>query len=218
MHDNATRGFGAKLVETMTTSEFEARYREIRAQGARGWAGANHERSVLKDRQTLDQLNSEGLLPGAGANAIELGCGNGALAAWFSDNGFRYLGIDISETGIAWAAAEQPPSTSIAFRRGDVRDLSPLHDCLVQMIFDSACLHCLIGKDRGFALSEARRVLDPGGVFILSSMCGQPEEMPESVTYDKMHSLLIRNTMPYRTLKSCGMSCNNDPLRGGNFV
>lgn len=181
-------------------SEFEARYKELRARGALGWAGENHQRSVRKDRQILDRLNGQRHLPSMGAHALELGCGNGALASWFSDNGFRYLGVDISKTAIDWAADHHLPSRGVRFCWGDARDLPNLKDCSVQLIFDSACFHCLIGADRDSALSEAFRILDPAGVFILSSMCGSPGELPDGVVFDRKRSLLIRNDTPYRSL------------------
>lgn len=183
-------------------SEFETRYRELHARGALGWAGDNHQRSVLKVRQTLDQLSNKGLLPSNGMLALELGCGNGALADWFSENGFRYLGIDISETAIAWAVECRMQSSGTEFQRGDIRTLSTLADLSVQMILDSSCLHCLIGNERDAALAEVRRIIDPHGIFIMSSMCGVPRELPDGVVFDRARSLLIREGEPYRSLKS----------------
>lgn len=182
-------------------SEFETRYRELYARGGPGWAGDNHQRSVLKDRQTLNRLKNQGLLPSTGMPALEMGCGNGALADWFSENRFRYLGIDISETAVAWAAECHLQTPGVKFQRSDIRALPELADGSVQLTLDSSCLHCLIGEDRDAALSEARRILAPDGIFIMSSMCGVPRELPDGVFFDKARSLLIREGEPYRSMK-----------------
>ena len=54
----------------------------------------------------------------AGGDVLDLGCGNGIPAAkWWSDNGFRVTGVDLSDTMVERARELVPGST---FLRGDV--------------------------------------------------------------------------------------------------
>lgn len=47
-------------------------------------------------------------------------------------------------------------------------------------VIDGHCLHCIIGQDRDEVLKETYRVLKPGGLFYISTMCGEPKE-PEVI-------------------------------------
>jgi len=56
-------------------------------------------------------------------------------------------------------------------RGGDVRTL-PWADATFDVVRDGHLLHCIIGEDRPTVLGEAIRVLRPGGVFVVFTMCG----------------------------------------------
>lgn len=47
-------------------------------------------------------------------------------------------------------------------------------DARFDIVVDGYCLHCIIGADRAKTLAEVRRVLKPGGLFHIRTMCGDP--------------------------------------------
>jgi SAM-dependent methyltransferase len=112
----------------------------------------------------------------APATVLELGCGMGNLTIPLSDRGFKVTGLDISPTAVAAAqkilrARGNSPRYIVADITSSeaYRDL-PLFDCVV----DSLCLHCIIGQDRQTVLAHVRKVLRPGGFFLVLTMCGDP--------------------------------------------
>lgn len=98
---------------------------------------------------------------------IDLGCGTGRLARHFAENGFDYLGVDLSDEMLAKAREHAHPSAT--FQKANLVDL----DGIPEESFDwAACLFSTLGMIRGEenrrnALLAARRVLKPGGVLAL---------------------------------------------------
>ena len=103
-----------------------------------------------------------------GATVLELGVGGGRTAGPLAKIAGQYIGIDYSQAMVEACRARYP---LLEFRHGDATDLSQFEDGL----FDSAVfsfngIDC-IRDDQGRAkcLSEAARVLKPGGVLVASS-------------------------------------------------
>lgn len=98
---------------------------------------------------------------------LDLGCGTGhfsrALQARFplADG----VALDLAEGMLAHA---RPLGGAQAFIAGDAERL-PLRSATLELIFSSLALQWC--DDFGAVLSEARRVLRPGGVFAFSSLC-----------------------------------------------
>ncbi|NJL08869.1 MAG: class I SAM-dependent methyltransferase [Methylacidiphilales bacterium] len=131
------------------------------------------------------------------------GCGNGVAAFILAELGYVAHGIDISATAIAWAKETQKfAGVECCFVQGDVSEMPEYRDGYFQLIFDGACLHCLIGSRRAKAFREVRRIIAEDGTFVLSSMCGVPKRPPHGVIYDAEHELLLRDSTPYRTIRS----------------
>lgn len=183
--------------------DYEKRYRDLRAAGLPGWAGDCHAGNRLKLAAMLDDLQQSGLLPPAPCPALELGCGNAAMAALLlAERGYRVHGIDISPTAIDWAH-ETFEAAGLAghFIRGDVRTMPDFDAASFALVFDGACLHCLIGADRSLCLAEIRRILQPGGIFIASTMCGPPRSPEACARYDVERQCLVDGGVPSRTLR-----------------
>ena len=105
-------------------------------------------------------------LKAAGARTVlDLGCGNGALTARFTREGFQMTGMDVSETGIAIASRSFP---TIPFLHSDLS--TPLAaECQHQ--FDAVIAvevieHLLLPR---LLLQRVQEALRPGGVFILTT-------------------------------------------------
>lgn len=100
-----------------------------------------------------------------GAEVLDLGCGYGENCAEFVSLGARrVVGVDISERMLA-AAKETYTDEKIEFVRGDMSDLSFIHDTF-DVVFSSLAVHYVENFGR-LAVEVADR-LRPGGYFIFS--------------------------------------------------
>ena len=121
-----------------------------------------------------EALRKEGLPPSG--RLLELGCGEGSLTLSLACKGYQAYGIDIAPTAVAWAQEKaQKQGLAIDFRAGDITDL-PYPDDFFDVVVDGHCLHCIIGEDRGRCLSQVFRITRPGGLFLVNTMCDEPQE------------------------------------------
>jgi len=96
---------------------------------------------------------------------LDLGCGDGRLFQIFRDKNIDYTGIDISEKLIKIAKRKNPNTKFIV---GDALKL-PFPDNSFTKVFNIAVLHHIPSKKlRLQLLSEAKRVLKPDGLLILT--------------------------------------------------
>lgn len=127
-----------------------------------------------QDRQSFYEAPALGALAanadlGAAHSVFELGCGTGRYAAELLRDRLppdaTYLGVDLSATMVGLASERLAPfgaRARAATASGDVR--FPLPDASVDRVLSTYVLD-LLPEDRiREALSEARRVLRPGGL------------------------------------------------------
>lgn len=183
--------------------DFDQRYRELRSADEPGWAGACHNGNQRKLAAVLDELDNLDLLPPPPCPVLELGCGNATMACLLlAQRGYQMHGIDISQTAIDWAGETfRATGHRGRFIRGDVRAMPDIATDSFAMVFDGACLHCLIGADRAPCLNEVRRILQQDGVFVVSTMCGPPRSPEANSRYDAERECLLENGVPARTLR-----------------
>ena len=153
----------------------ELLYRNMRTKGLRCWEELNAKNEhhdgieVYQERFMEDAL----AMPWApkGGVAIELGCGTGPILRWLGKRGFRGVGVDISRTAITMAR-EQTKITGLRFIHGDVCTIGSKMAGSFDLAVDGHCLHCLsLPKDRKAFLRNAFRLLRPGGLLLISTMC-----------------------------------------------
>ena len=103
-----------------------------------------------------------------GMAILDIGVGGGRTAPRLSQLSSRYVGIDYAEGMVAACKRRFP---HLDFRHGDATDLGEFRDGEFDAVVFSFngidCIPELAGRAR--AMSEAARVLRPGGVFIVSS-------------------------------------------------
>lgn len=110
-------------------------------------------------RAELPELN--------GLSVISIGCGSGVDARWLADNGAaKVVGVDISEGLIDIAKQSHP---NIEFKVMDMEKLN-FPDKSFDLAYSSLAIHYV--DDWTKALQEARRVLKPKALYVLS--CGHP--------------------------------------------
>jgi SAM-dependent methyltransferase len=92
-----------------------------------------------------------------GARALDIGCGQGEIAAWLAEHGLPVLGIDIAESALARARARYGEHAGrLEFRRADIcaAALAPRH---FAALVDRGCFHQLSDENlRAYAKNVAR--------------------------------------------------------------
>jgi tRNA (uracil-5-)-methyltransferase TRM9 len=100
-----------------------------------------------------------------GEKVLDLGCGNGRWYKVFKEKKVDYFGIDNSEKLIEIAKEKFPDAK---FFVGDALNL-PFPDDFFDKVYSIALLHHIPSEDfRIKVLKEAKRVLRPGGILILT--------------------------------------------------
>lgn len=106
--------------------------------------------------------------PKPGLRILDVGCGDGMLAAVLAGRGAEVIGLDADEVMLAAARARvQAAEVDVCFMHGDALAL-PFPDKTFDRVTASTLL-CLVG-DSARALSEMARVLKPGGRLVLGDL------------------------------------------------
>jgi ubiquinone/menaquinone biosynthesis C-methylase UbiE len=112
-------------------------------------------------------------------------------------------GVDLSPTAIAWANRKAQESNLRAdFRVGNAVTLEGYADEFVDLVLDGSCLQSVIGDDRRMLMTNVLRVLRPGGLFQVHTICGNNEIMELFVQkdgwcYDPQSRRLSKDRAPY---------------------
>lgn len=123
------------------------------------WPIFTLERYIILN--ALDKIKPEGRL-------VDVGCGPGYLAAQISQKfpDLKVLGLDISEATVINAKRNWPADAydNLGFLVGDAQRL-PVSDSSVDFVVSSLSLHHW--QDAQMAFREVRRILRPGGQFLI---------------------------------------------------
>ena len=174
-------------------------YRKLRARGATGWS-SDDEYAVMFD------LVAPALPPvalGVSPHVLELGSGAGNFSMMLAHEGYTVTGVDISGTAVDWANERARSSgTSVLFRVDDVVELSSCSDATFDAVVDGHCLHCIIGEDRAACLTAVHRVLRPGGVLVVLTMCGEVVDERLRESFDPLAQVMVVGGRPTRYIGS----------------
>jgi 2-polyprenyl-6-hydroxyphenyl methylase/3-demethylubiquinone-9 3-methyltransferase len=100
----------------------------------------------------------------AGAAVLDAGCGPGDFSAWIAGLGYRAVGVDLSSAVVAHARARHP---GISFHAAELEQGLPFADGSFAAAWCSEVLEHLF--DVHAALAELNRVLQPGGLLVLTT-------------------------------------------------
>jgi SAM-dependent methyltransferase len=98
--------------------------------------------------------------------ALDVGCGAGVFSVWLGKQGMDVTGLDLFPEAIAMAekrAADE--GVDVAFVCGDLFAYAP--ESPFDLVFDSGCLHSLVGGSVMAYREQLLRWLAPGGDFVL---------------------------------------------------
>jgi 2-polyprenyl-3-methyl-5-hydroxy-6-metoxy-1,4-benzoquinol methylase len=110
-------------------------------------------------------------LPRTQATVLDIGGGPGRYAVALSQQGYEVSLLDLSENNLSWARAKAQEAgvTLAACARGNAVDLSAFHTENFDVVLLMGPLYHLVREEDCYiALSEAVRVLRPGGVLCVS--------------------------------------------------
>ena len=104
---------------------------------------------------------------------LELGCGNGADAAFLSQRGHAVLATDFSEYAIQTAEAIYQDE-NLKFRKQDLRDPLAFEAAKFDIVYARLSLHYFSDAVTRAIFNEVGRVLRPGGQFLF--MCKSTQD------------------------------------------
>jgi len=173
----------------------EGVYRSLRERNKAGW---NDDHEYARMYELVRHL-----LPAASAGptprVLELGSGAGNFSMLLADKGYEVAGAEISPTAVAWANDRVRGSRAeSAFRVDNVLDLSTFGDGEFDAVIDGHCLHCIIGADRARCLAAAWRVLKPGGMLVVLTMCGEVLDERVGHLFDPSNRCVVVDGRPMR--------------------
>ncbi|HEY1014419.1 MAG TPA: class I SAM-dependent methyltransferase [Herpetosiphonaceae bacterium] len=117
----------------------------------------------------LDQRATGELLAGRRfASILELGCGTGKNTRLLAGLAPRVLALDFSPGMLELARAKLAGAGHVSFAAADLTQPWPCDDAGADLIICNLVLEHI--ADLGWIFAEARRVLQPGGAFLVSEL------------------------------------------------
>ncbi|HUR80114.1 MAG TPA: class I SAM-dependent methyltransferase [Thermoanaerobaculia bacterium] len=110
-------------------------------------------------------LHAVGAL-GRKGRALDLGCGAGVFSVWLAEQGFDVTGIDLFPEAVAMGEARaREHGVKVNFVQGDLFEFSSPQP--FDLVFDSGCLHALMGGSVDKYKRQLLRWLAPQGEYVL---------------------------------------------------
>lgn len=97
--------------------------------------------------------------------ALDVGCGAGVFSVWLAEQGMDVTGIDLFPEAIAMGEARaKEHGVRVNFITGDLFEFQAQP---FDLVYDSGCLHALVGGNVDRYKRQLLRWLAPGGTYIL---------------------------------------------------
>ena len=185
----------AKCVTNYLSHDDE--YQRRRATGSTGWYAAE---AIVQYLKLLTKVFQAPYFPQNG-KLLEVGCGAGDWSLWAAERGYEVSGVDTAPHAIEWALDKcRERGLRAQFRVGDALELAEYDSNAFDIVLDGHCFHCIVGEDRRRFLRAVRRVLKPGGIFHINTMCGTPTCDEYLQEFDATSRCIIRRGVANRYL------------------
>ena len=145
-------------------TRIERAYDAVAEEYAEAFYG-EHEKKP-KDREILHRFSQK---IGDRKPVWDLGCGPGQTAEYLKNLGVEISGLDLSEKLLEQARTVHP---EIQFRKGNILELEFEDDSIAGVVAFYAIVH-FTEEQVGTAFREVFRVLQPGGIFLLTYHIGE---------------------------------------------
>jgi len=145
-------------------NRIENMYDAIAKEWAEAFAG-EHEKKP-KDKEMLCRFSQE---IGDRRPVWDFGCGPGNTTKHLKDLGIEISGLDLSEKILEQAKTINP---EIHFQKGNILDLEFENESIAGVVAFYAIVH-FSAEQVGTAFREVFRVLQPGGIFLLTYHIGE---------------------------------------------
>ena len=94
---------------------------------------------------------------------LDLGCGVGQYSAYFKSQGFDVTAGDISERALTYLNGKDPNIKTV---RLDMTEPLPFENDSFDVVFANLSIHFFSAEDTENLISEVKRILKSGGLFI----------------------------------------------------
>lgn len=109
-------------------------------------------------------IETQRLAPG---RALDLGCGTGTNVIYLARHGWNAVGVDFVGKAIEQARRKaQTANVQAEFFQADVTRLDFLHASF-DLVLDIGCFHGISSERRADYIAGVRRLLKPGGYYLL---------------------------------------------------
>jgi SAM-dependent methyltransferase len=145
-------------------NRIERMYNTLAKEYAEAFFG-EHEKKP-KDREMLHRFSQE---IGGRRPVWDFGCGPGQTTQYLKNLGIETSGLDLSEKILEQARTIHP---EIHFRKGNILELEFKNGSIAGVVAFYAIIH-FTEEQVGMAFREVFRVLQPGGLFLLTYHIGE---------------------------------------------
>ena len=152
------------MTQYKNLNRIENMYDAIAKEWAEAFAG-EHEKKP-KDQEMLCRFSQE---IGDRRPVWDFGCGPGNTTKYLKDLGIEISGLDLSEKILEQAKTINP---EIHFQKGNILDLEFENESIAGVVAFYAIVH-FSAEQVGTAFREVFRVLQPGGIFLLTYHIGE---------------------------------------------
>jgi SAM-dependent methyltransferase len=133
---------------------------------ARFYQNAHGDPTKLPWYQKQPEAFVSEFLPDTKGKALDVGCGSGEHSVWLAKHGFEVTGIDIFAEALTMAShIARQNQLNIRFLNCDLFAFDPGDQ--FDLVYDSGCLHSLVGGERKQYKKQLLEWLKPNAAFIL---------------------------------------------------
>ena len=152
------------MIMEQDLDKVEKQYDSVAREYAETFSG-EHEKKP-KDQEILQRFSVE---IGDRRPVWDFGCGPGQTTKYLKNLGVEISGLDLSEKMLEQARRIHP---EIHFRKGNILELEFENDSIAGAVAFYAIVH-FTEEQVGIACREVFRVLQPGGIFLLTYHVGE---------------------------------------------